>query len=313
MADAMEWTHPVPVLGNPVLLRQMAIVFGLAPLPPLALIALAVVPEGDAGTLLPLAGMLFGISAALGAVGLLVAALLWRNRVLTRFRLTAEGFSVETVDSRARATATAAAVLGAASGNLAAAGAGRLAAASSDLAARWTGVSSARFHPRLGAIELRNDWRTVAVLFAPPGLFETARAHVLARLPKRPKRRRSPPLRGLLWSAGVVLAVLPCFFAPEVLGTDLLPAMVLAAFAVATVWLLPALGWAMIGSVLWMLGSIGLAAVGPRGWSFGTGDGIALLALMLAGLGLLIWFAIRTIRGRFVPVLLGDLAALGAE
>jgi uncharacterized membrane protein len=93
--------------------------------------------------------------------------------------------------------------------------------------------------------------------------------------------------------------------------------MILLCFSVATVWFLPPLAYVVIGAGLWIATEMLLSAFEIRDSMFvgeqrfpayqaASGDDWARLVLTLAGLAFLCWFAWRTLRGKYTPVLLGD-------
>lgn len=307
----IEWRHAVPVLGNPVLLQQAVLIFGLSPLLPLVLIALAWLPEESFGSFLDLALLLYALALGLLAAALIVSALLYRRGMGMSFRVDERGFSAAQDDRRSRIVSHLAVALGTATGNPAAAGAGALSRASTDVSGRWSALSHARYHGRLGAIELRNRWRTVAVLYCDAAHYPVVAAFVRERLAAqaRPDRRKGmpPPLRGLAWTLFVIACVTPLYLLQAELHAGLMPLMITTAFAGATVWFLPGLALGLAGGMLCTVATMGIA-IAARGY-LGV-DGMEMAVLGLAGLAGLAGLGIAAWRGRFVPILLADLDEL---
>ena len=119
-----------------------------------------------------------------------------------------------------------------------------------------------------------------------------------------------PRLAPSLWrSALAVAASIPLFCLPYNVAVNSLAPLLVLCLALATIWLLPLLGRAVIAMIV----GIAIAAL-FNGFTlmlslFGEGlsnrvlDGPdwAMLAAALAGAGYLVWLSIASLRGRFQP------------
>lgn len=311
-AAGLDWWFAVPVLRNPLLVRQAMIIFGLAPLCPLLLIGLAWFPNEDIWLFLRLCLLMYAVACAIGVAALVVSAAFYRRGMGMRFRVTHDGFAVMQDDRRGRLVSGATLALGIATGRPGAIGAGLAASASTDVMGSWSALSGARFHDRLHAIELRNDWRTVAVLYTDAGLYEPVSAYVrahltAARLSGR-KRRTSPLIKGVAGTAFVIMCSLPLYLLQAELNAGLLPLTIMVAFALATVWLLPVLAAGVAAGAIGCLASFAMSII-ARGYM--SPDDWVLGSLAAAGLIGLFGLAVAAWRGRFTPVLHGDMESLG--
>ncbi len=326
METEIAWTSDVPLVTNPVVLRQTILTFALAPVIVSALLAVAFWGTDTLDTWPMTAAIIFGVSAVLAVVGLAATALIYGNRMTMRFRVSGKGVETEVIDRRAKRVAIITMLLGLLTGKPGAAGSGLLAMANSHADNQWSAIRSAHFNPRRHIVELRNEWRTVIVLFCTPSNFEAVavavRKHVTPR-PPLPWQAR-PLTRGLLWTVIVTAASLPSFAMPWPFEADLLPAMIMLCFAVACVWLLPLLAWALLAAIVWVAASILVVALewtdsiipgqsSFPAYSIASGDDWLALAFEAVALGTLLWFSWRCLTGRFVPVLMGDMMKMQGD
>lgn len=312
----IEWQIDVPIITNPLLMKQLALIFCLAPLLPISLLALAFGSQGDMSPLLAVSGFLFALSSGLLLLAVVSSLIIYRNRMRYRFVLTPDGFESAAVDDRAYRVGWLAIGLGLLLGKTGVAGSGLLALSTERRSGTWKSVTALRFHPGQRAITLRNDWRTVAVIYCTEDNFEAAKSFVASSVNDHPARRK-PLWSALLWTAFIVLACMPVFAAQSPFSASLMAAMILVSFAVATVWLIPPLAYAVIAAALWVLGEVAFNALATResqfaghpdfrAYEIASGDDWARLFLMVAGLAFLVWFSLRTLSGRYIPVLHGD-------
>src|SRR5471030_3244802 len=98
-------------------------------------------------------------------LSLLVATIVFGNRLPMRFSLDSEAAESEMTDSRARTAQRAAKALSWMAGRFGLAGAGLIAETSARQHILWSAVAKAHFHPLLRTISLSNGWRTVLILF----------------------------------------------------------------------------------------------------------------------------------------------------
>jgi hypothetical protein len=321
---AIEWEARVPLATNRRVLRDMALAFGLGSAIAYLLVAVALVAQGEWGALKPLAIGFAAAGAGLFLLGLLVMLLIFGNRMTMRFRVDAAGAAAMTVDRRARIANRLAIVAGALARKPGVAGAGLIAAGGETMATRWAGVRRAVYDPGARAIALRNRWRTVIVLYCAPENYdevaETVRAH-LGAVPAASRPKGGSPLPALLgWTAAVIAASFPAFVLPYPLTLDLLMPMIMLAFALATVWLVPLFGYVIFFCAAYLVIEAVLAGVATRRnqitgqiySGFDTLDGGEWVAvgLFAAGLAFLVWFGLRAVRGRIPAALATDAAEI---
>jgi hypothetical protein len=171
---------------------------------------------------------------------------------------------------------------------------------------------------------LRNRWRTVVVLYCTAENYEAVaelvRVH-LAAVPAASRPKAGSPIPALLgWTAGVIAASFPAFVLPYPFTLDLLMPMVMLAFAVAAVWLIPLFGYVVMFCAAYLVFevvAIGTTArrnqfTGSVYSGFETLDGGEWVALgsFAVGIAFLVWFGIRAVRGRVPTALATDMAEM---
>ncbi|MFO0988989.1 MAG: hypothetical protein U1F37_16800 [Alphaproteobacteria bacterium] len=113
-----------------------------------------------------------------------------------------------------------------------------------------------RFDPARAASP-RNRWRTVIVLYCTPENYDAVAAAVrahLAAVPDAKRPERGSPIPALLgWTVAVIVASIPTMTLPWPLTLDLLAPMILLAFAVATVWLIPLFGYVVMATAAYLV------------------------------------------------------------
>lgn len=319
-AGAISWEIDVPILTNRLVVLAVAKAFFLAAVLMWSLLAFLFAVQGEWDLLGPMAVFVFAITAGVVAVGLFAAALIFRNRLHYRFVIDEAGATCIRADRRAARVDFLAVVLGALSGKPGVVGSGLLSASQAEIHASWRSVARVTPYPALHAIGLANVWRTTVILYCPAERWAEILAHVEARTAatRDAPRRRSPLPRLLLRTALTIVAATPMFLLPE--RIDLFAPIFVLCFALASVWLLPVLAWAVFAGLLAVAFDAVRAAAKPfrsmitgetmRAWEvFGPDDWIG-YALALAGAAWLVRLGVALLTGRIVSGLAGDYAEM---
>lgn len=314
LVPTLTWERRVSLLGQPILLRAYAIALLCTALVMGGLMAFILAASGEAAGIPALLGLLGAVLLGLALVFLLVALLVFGNRMTQRFTLDARGVRSEVVDRRATGAARLLVVLGLLTGRPGAVGGGLIAAGDRGRGLDWSEVGRVRYDPRRHVVALGNSWRTVVILFCAPENYAAVAQAVASATLGRLERRRHPLPRLLLHTALVALALLPVFTLPYPFEQDPLLPILLLCFALATVWLIPLLAWVVVAGCLWQVATLLLTAFDLRESQFGGGpyrqwevlDGTdwAALGLVALGLGYLLWLSRAALTGRFTSGLL---------
>ena len=306
--DGLCWEADVPLVTNPLVLRQFGLVALGSGLIMAMLLTLISAATGDFEQIpvMLLISLLAG--AGLGLLLIVVALLVYGNRIRLRFTLERQGAHVETVDRRARAANRGALLVGLLAGSPGTAGAGALASAREDTYVRWRDLTGAAFTPRQRMITLRNSWRALAMLVCLPENYELVTEYVRNRMPdtaNAPRMNWRPLGRALVRTALVVLAMAPILaLASYPAEFDLLLPLITLMFALATVWLIPLFGWVVIGCAVIL--AVQMTVLGISDAVYWGGYQQAALVLGYLGLVYLIWASWRAVRGKTPPLLFED-------
>ena len=206
------------------------------------------------------------------------------------------------------------------------AGAGLIAMSDEERNAVWSGIVEARYDARHFTITLRNGWRSVLHIFCSPEVYGDAAERVAAGLAavRRPQRRgRNPLWRTLGLTLVVVLSAAPLFGMPYPFKPDLFSVIFTLFFALATVWLIPVMGWPVLGGVLWIAATVLLQGIevhnnfftGRSYSGFGSLYGAEWMgiAAVCAGLAMLAAIAVGAVRGRIPSLLMSDMLDMAGE
>lgn len=318
-ASALKWERDVPILTNWLVLSSIVKVFVLAGLLMIGLVGFLFAIQGDWRLIGPLATFVAVIDGGVLIVGTLAAALIYRNRLRYRFNVDDRAAVCERIDRRATIVGRLTILLGAILGKPGAAGVGLISGSTTGTSVNWASVVRVTEHPRIHAIALHNAWRTTLILFCTAENYDAALTRVKAALcAKAPGQRATPLPRLLLHTALVAVACVPLFKLPAPID-PFAPYFVLC-FALASVWLIPLLAWAVLGGLAFIAGMAGLAGFAPytstithetmRHYDIFSGDDWAIATLALLGAAYLAWLCVALLRGRVQSGLMGDLVEM---
>lgn len=319
-AEPLAWETAIPLATNGHMLGSVALACLLSAGIMAALVTFILATQREWQAIPPILAMAGGAGLFLFVLSLIVMLAVFGNRYRVRFALDDSGVLFESVDRRGKAANRLAFWLGVLAGKPGAAGAGLVAMSGESMRAGWQAVQRVEYDPRRRRIALFNRWRRFMTIYATPETYARAASLVAARVaaaaPARP-RGGSPVGKLLLWTLGVALASAPSFMLPYPFRLDLFVPILMLAFAVATVWLVPLFAWIVLGALGYVWVAVALIGIAPKKNQF-TGrtyvsfeamdadEWTALIALAL-GTAFLVWFAFRAIRGRLPSALATDM------
>jgi hypothetical protein len=315
-APALKWERDVPILTNWLVLSAIVRVFVLAALLMIGLIGFLFAIQGEWRLIGPLATFVAAIDGGVVVIGTLAAALIYGNRLRYRFSVDDKVAVCERIDRRATIVGRLTLLLGIVFGKPGAAGVGLISESTTRTSTNWPSVVRITEHPSARAIALHNPWRTTLILFCEPGNYDAVLARVkAAHRANAPRQRANPLPRLMLRTALVAAACVPLFKLPAPID-PFAPYFVLC-FALASVWLIPLLAWAVLGGLAVIAGMAVLAGLAPytsyithetmRRYDIFSGDDWASATLALLGAAYLVWLSLALLRGRVQSALLGDL------
>jgi hypothetical protein len=326
----LAWETDVRLITHPLMLANFAKLFAITAFIMGALLGFIFLVSGETRGIVPMLEMVGIIIAGFAVLSFLICLVVFRNRMRMRFRLDAKSAEVEMTDTRAIKANKLAIVLGALSGKPGVAGAGLIAQSNRQQKAVWSAIARVHYHPAWRAITLSNGWRTVVTLYCTPENYDSVAAAVRTALDARPasvkrkiRDKKNPLPKLLLHTALIIVACVPLFGLPDLDETAILPAMLTLCFAMATLWLVPVMAWAVFGGLGW-LAVLELFAQNEtrtsmfdgtsyRAYEVMSGDDYALLVAAALGSAYLIWLCVGLMRGRVRSALAGDMAEMEGE
>lgn len=311
----------------PLFTRAMFMQWTGAMLATLVVIMLILVPifasQGEWEALPMLLLMMSAVTGGLWLLGFLIMALVFRGRLRVRYTLSGKGVLQETIDKTAKGANRLAIVAGVLGRSPQVLGSGLIAKSRESEAVEWDMVAQADDDPARHFITLRNSWRTLMWVQCTPENHPQVLAHIRHALAANPPGgeagRASPLPRYLLLSLLTVLACVPLFLLVEEFGLDLLVALLILCFALATLWLIPLFGWVVLAGLAWMgvelvlrLTEVRPSTLFPgrsyRGLDLLTDQDLGLLLLAALGTAYLVWLSQAALRGRLASMLVRDQA-----
>lgn len=292
------------------------------------IMAVALVPS-EGWDALAEAFPLFGaVTAGLWVLGLVIMAVVFRGRYGVRYTLSSTGLLLETTSRAAKISNRAAIVAGVLSGKPGVAGSGLLAASQETQEVKWRGNFRAVYRPGSQMILLKGAWRTLMLVQCTPENYAEVAEKVAGYLQRRGTSKRvagqASPLPGyLLRTVVTVIACIPLFLLADEYRLDLFMPIFILCFALATVWLLPVLAWAVLGGLALYAGEFVLVMLEERESMFDpgeiyrrfevlSGDDWAFLGLVVgAGVAWLVGLSVSALRGRVQSVLVQDQEDMG--
>lgn len=321
--EELSWEADVPLVTNPLVLRQVFIVFLLVPFIACGVLVLPLWREGSLDSLPMLLTMMFAVSGGLMVTGLLGSLVLLGNRSRMSFRLTSKGSTAETIDRRVKRIGWITMVLGVLTGKPGAAGAGLLTLSHARQSMAWRAVQKVRVNNRRRMVELSNGWRTIMVLYCTPDNHDSVVRMVKSHVPQRKRRSGPSPIWAAMgWTLAAMMAALPAFSMEYPFETELLPLMLLTCFAAASIWLIPLLAWVTVTCSVFVLFNLvwsGLEiqnSIFPdrppfRAYESASVDDWLQVTACVAGLTFLVWMSRRLLTGKLQSVLMRDMSEMG--
>lgn len=316
----LAWELDVPILAQPLVLRSLATLWIVAALVVLPLMGGIVAITNGIRAAVPLAVLILLLTGGLAIVSILILLLVFGSRMRMAFVIDDHGVVMRVIDKRARAANRLAAALGGLSGRPGLAGAGLIAVGGEEKRLVWSGVAEARYDPLHRTITLGNAWRPLLYVFCTPESYDEAKARIAGSIAEVPRtgRRRNPLWTALGITSLVVIATLPLFGMPYPFEADLFAVIFTLCFMLATVWLLPVMGWPTLAGVAWIAATImrrGFAvhtirATGDTYTGFQGLQGAEWLGILFGviGLAILASLAIAALCGRMPSLLMQDTA-----
>lgn len=317
----LTWEIGIPLVTNPRMLRTFALVTGLSVAVVVLLLGVVFGSQGDWEQVLVMARVFALVGVGLFLLFLLVMALVFGNRLRTRYTVDDEGIVQETVDKVGKVGSRLAVIAGVLGRSPGTTGAGLIAMSNEVAALSWDGAFRVDAVPRRHLLVFRNAWRPIMEVYCTPENYAAVEALVRERMAHRRTAERvaakSPLPQYLLHTVLILVASFFVLVAYDEFDLDVLVPMIMLAFALATLWLIPLFGYVvLLTNALILLAFAGelfeeSTSLFRRGETyrqyevFSDSDWAYLIAALLA-LGYLSWLSIRAVRGKLLSLLVRD-------
>jgi hypothetical protein len=305
----LSWETAIPIATHPVLLTNFGLLFAVAGAIVGALVAFVLAMTGQGARIEAMVEWTASLTAASFLVALVVALLIFGNRLHMRFALDPAAAEAEVADQRPGIVQRALSVFSWLAERFGLAGAGLVAETSAPQRIEWDTVADAHFHPLWRTISLSNGWHIALILFCTPANYDAVAAAVHTGLAARHPHTFYNPLPALLFRTFlIVLSSMPLFAMPFVEKDGVFPAILILGFGLAAVWLSSRLSWIVLACVGWSAVLEVIAFIEPHESLLGgtyrayqvlnMGDVITLALVTAGGLCLLV-LSVGLISGRW--------------
>jgi len=318
----LSWEIGIPLVTNPRILRTLAQVMALSMALVVLLLGVVFGSQGDWDSVLTMAKIFALVGVGLFVLSLLAMGVAFGNRLRTRYTVDDEGIVQETVDRVGKVGSRLTVIAGVLGRSPGTTGAGLTAMSNEVASLSWGGAFRVSAVPRRHLLVFRNAWRPVIDVYCTPENYAAVEALVRSRMAKQRKAERvdaKSPLPQYLLHTGLIVAA--SFFvlaANYEFDLGMLVPMIMLAFAMATLWLVPLFGYVvLLSNALILIGFAGEllrgvgASLNPRGETYLhyevlSGADWGHLVAALLGLGYLSWLSIRAVRGKLLSLLVSD-------
>lgn len=317
----LRWEIGIPLITNPRMLRTFALVTALSIVLVVLLLGVVFGSQGDWEAVLTIAQIFALVGIGLYLLSLLVMGLVFGNQLRTRYTVDDQGIVQETVDKVGKVGSRLAVIAGILGRSPGTTGAGLIAMGNEVAALSWDGAFRVDAVPRRHLLVFRNAWRPLMEVYCTPENYAAVEALVRERMAHRRTAERvaakSPLPQYLLHTVLILVASFFVLVAHDELDLDILVPMIMLAFALATLWLIPLFGYVvLLTNALILLAFAGELfeesnSLFRRGETYrqyevlSDADWAYLIAALLA-LGYLSWLSIRAVRGKLLSLLVRD-------
>ena len=317
----LSWEIGIPLVTNPRMLRTFALVTALSMVLVVLLLGVVFGSQGDWDSVRTMAKIFALVGVGLFVLFVLVMGLVFGNRLRTRYTVDDEGIVQETVDKVGKVGSRLAVIAGVLGRSPGTTGAGLIAMSNEVAGLSWDGAFRVSPVPRRHLLVFRNAWRPIMEVYCTPDNYAAVETFVRERMTERKTAERveskSPLPQYLLHTMLVLLASFAVLVAYEAFDLDVLVPMIMLAFALATVWLIPLFGYVVLLANALILFAFVMVLLEERTSMFRRGETYlhyevfsdadwGHLVLALAGLAYLSWLSIRAVRGKLLSLLVRD-------
>ena len=320
--ENLTWEVNFPLLTNPHIVKAWIKAMGVTYLFCMLILGPVFIGTGEMESLPMLALIFLGMISGMILVGFLIMLVIFGNRSHAKFALSEKGVSYESVDNKARFISRMAVVAGGLMGNPTTAGAGLLSMSKERVSLNWEAIFEAGYDEHHHTIRLRNQYRDLLHLYCTPETYGLARDIVKAKVDEKGGQKSyadvRSPLPGALWSTLLVIAAcMPLYALVDIAKLHLMVPLLIMVFSLAMIWMIPLFAWVVLPLaayipvyLVWaLLQTSTLKLVSTYSYhKYELLDGGEWIIISLAAAGLLYLsrISMKSLRGKYVPVLMRD-------
>jgi hypothetical protein len=308
----ISWDISVPLITNPHLFRSSFKLWLMTWLIAIFFFGFIFLVKGDFDVVLPILKLMTMLIVGIWVIMLIVMLSYFGNRMPMRFTINHDGVTCEITSKRSKWANRALIVLGILARKPGAVGTGAIALSQESQTFEWKRIYSVVFNDKRNIITLRNRWRSLIMIFCLPENYGKIVEIIKSHIPRRPeniKTQKNPMIRLLSRTALTTLACVPLFRLDYPFKIDLFLPIFILCFALATIWLIPLLGYVVMVAVLYV--TIVILSQGfkvhsssfsihekHRGFEFVHGDEWVFMALLGLAMFYLVWSSWRAVKGK---------------
>ena len=321
-SDLLCWEVKFPLLSNPHIVKAWGKAMGLTYLFCMLIMGPLMIATGEMKGLPMLALIFLAVVSGMTLLGVLIMLLVFGNCSHAAFALSEKGVVYESLDHRARTLSRIAVLAGGLMGSPTAAGAGLISISKERVRLSWAAVCEAGYDERHYTIRLRNHYRDLLHLYCTPATYAAARDIVCAKMNQSGLQNTAADSKSslpgaLLATLLVIAACMPLYALVEIAELHLMVPLLIMVFSLAMVWLIPLFAWVILPLaacipvyLVWALsGTVQLKLVSTYSYRkyelLDAGEWI-IIGLAAAGLFYLCRISLKSLKGKYIPLLMRD-------
>lgn len=325
VVDEIIWDKRVSLINNKYIIQDFFKLFSLTYLVMVLLMGTIFLSIGEIESLIPLLYIFALVIVGIAIVFLLIMVIFFGNSFNFRFTLNNQGVLCEVIEKKAKIASNVAIVAGLLTGRSGTLGAGLIAKSQESTFIPWKGLIKIVPDAKNKAISLNNSWRRVLIVYADENNYQDVLSHINTYVEVKEerisKKIKSPLPRAVFMTLLIILACIPLFLElPYPFEIDLLLPIIILCFAQATLWISSLMAYPVLAGVIFVIGTIFYTGLQPWKSSYFVYENPTTnfetlsswewpsMILLFISLGFLIWFSLRSIRGKQISMLEADIS-----
>ncbi len=321
-STSLTWEVRFPLLTNPNILKAWFKAMGMTYFLIMVIMVPIFIGTGEIDGIPPIALIFLGVTLGITILGLLIMLVIFGNSSQAKFTLDDEGVLYESQDNKAKTLSRIAILAGGITGNATTAGAGLISTSKEQISISWKTIFKAKYCEKSHTICLRNQYRDLLQLYCTPENYQTVCEMVMEKVKQKGgeksyTNRKSPLPRAILATLLVVISCLPLFALIDITKLHLMVPLLILVFSLAMVWMIPFFAYVILPLAAYIPVHLAISLAELRTLKLvstytyrkyellDVGEWIV-IGFAIIGLIYLCWTSLRSLKGRYVPVLMQD-------